>query len=156
YEVSDHELNSVISNLEAFTNDQLVDSVRQLVQRHSPDEVISRLRLKTTAVPQSNLTKLVMAITEIARVLPRPETFWFPATPFFQAAAFVGDLIRQASSNSRFELAERVMREGAFLPFVVECYRCLHTEPNDEQNRVFSDEQQQHLRAIIARRVRDH
>ena len=152
-DISDREIESIISNIEILENNTISSNISDLLTPKNAEAFVSKLRLKASNLSEEVSKRLVVILSMLGERYPNPQQIFSFDTTFVRAAMLISHLIENVSSiNERIELAEHVVYNGEPLPFVAEILRWIRTDKSRYTN-VISKENIEILENLLGERV---
>lgn len=155
-DVSDQELESFLGQIEIESIENIASEIQRLAINRSADRFISKLRRKVKKLSPEISSKLAIAIAKVGNSFPNPETMFTIITAFSQAGMLVVNLIENIPrGRKRIDVAKIIVQEVEPISFVLECFSWMRTGgTKEEQDRIFSIEEEDELGKIIADRTK--
>lgn len=152
-DISDREIESIISNLEVLDINEISSKISDLLTLNNAESFVYKLRIQASNLSEEVSKRLVIILSMLGERFPNPQQMLSFDTPFTRAAMLISHLIENVSSiDERLGIAEQVVINSEPLPFAAEIIRWLRTDKSRYPNAV-SKENKDMLENLLAERV---
>lgn len=126
-----------------------------VVARNATEQFVRKLRHREESMASTPAANIARLVANHGDAVPRGTSAILSDWGFMQAAILVAHLLRRVESGERLAIARQVLATTAF-DFAFECLRWFRTDtsqPDAEDHRLFSVEDEDGLGKILAQRV---
>lgn len=154
-DVSDILINELVTYSESNSAIDTSDRIKEVITDKNVESFISKLRTKSRILSTLQKETLSLSIAKLGNWLPNPVMMFSYATPFSQAAIFIGNCIEKIGNEEKqFEVASKVICESDSVSFATECFSWFTKNTESQPNpQGLSIKNQERLANILAERI---
>ncbi len=154
-DLPDRELSAFLEQAVTLSSDEVLASVRALIEKAEARTIVRKLSLRVEEVHPKAAFKLARALSKLGTSFPDTREGVVGPSLSAEAAGLVAHLLRALPSAQRFEGAAAVLSEAEPLWFALLCLSHLLGEAMQGDSTEMTDEQAMQLLKVIAVRVRE-